>query len=75
MQKLELKINEDSVFKTLGQQGLISFSDYMFLTTLLSSKFQEFFFPEFICKSDSANKKLKLYLLTICIVGPSNLDK
>ena len=38
MQKLDLNLKEDSVFKTLGQQGLISFSDYVFLTTLLSSK-------------------------------------
>jgi hypothetical protein len=41
MQKLDLKISESSVFKTLGQQGLITFSDYMFLTTLLLSKFCE----------------------------------
>ena len=38
MQKLEIKLNEDSIFKCLGQNGLISFSDYIFLTTLLSSK-------------------------------------
>jgi len=37
MQKLDIKINEDSVFKKLSKNGLISFSDYIFLVTLLSS--------------------------------------
>ena len=37
MQNLDLKISEDSVFKRLSPQGLISFTDYIFLVTLLSS--------------------------------------
>jgi hypothetical protein len=34
----ELGLREDSVFLKLGSSGLISFSDYIFLLTLLSSK-------------------------------------
>lgn len=30
--------DEDSIFYTLGECGLISFSDYIFLTTVLSSE-------------------------------------
>jgi hypothetical protein len=37
MQNLEMHLPEDSVFYHLGQNGLISFSDYLFLLTLLSS--------------------------------------
>lgn len=37
MQKLDIQINEDSVFKKLSKNGLVSFSDYIFLVTLLSS--------------------------------------
>lgn len=39
MQKLDLNLGEESAFKHLGNHGLISFSDYIFLVTLLSSKF------------------------------------
>ena len=35
----ELGLAEDSIFLHLGSSGLISFSDYIFLLTLLSSKF------------------------------------
>lgn len=35
----ELGLSEDSVFLKLGSSGLISFSDYIFLLTLLSSKY------------------------------------
>ena len=35
---LELKLNEDSIFYKLGSSGLISFSDYVFLLTVLLSK-------------------------------------
>lgn len=36
--KLELALDEDSIFFKLGSSGLISFSDYIFLLTVLSSK-------------------------------------
>lgn len=35
--KLELALNEDSIFYKLGSSGLITFSDYIFLLTVLSS--------------------------------------
>ena len=38
-QRLDLKLEEDSIFYKLGSYGLISFSDYIFLLTVLSSKF------------------------------------
>lgn len=37
-QEREKFADEDSIFYTLGECGLISFSDYIFLTTVLSSK-------------------------------------
>lgn len=37
--KLELALDEDSIFYKLGSSGLITFSDYIFLLTVLSSKF------------------------------------
>lgn len=37
MQKLETNISEDSIFRHLNKHGLISFTDYIFLLTLLSS--------------------------------------
>jgi hypothetical protein len=37
MYNLDINVSEDSVFKYFGNQGLISFSDYLFLLTLLSS--------------------------------------
>lgn len=36
-QEREIFADEDSIFYTLGECGLISFSDYIFLTTVLSS--------------------------------------
>lgn len=36
--KLELALDEDSIFYKLGSSGLITFSDYIFLLTVLSSK-------------------------------------
>lgn len=39
--KLELELNENSIFYKLGSSGLITFSDYIFLLTVLSSKFRE----------------------------------
>ena len=36
--KLELNLSEDSIFKRLSPKGLISFSDYIFLVTMLSSE-------------------------------------
>ncbi|KAJ8978436.1 hypothetical protein NQ317_019675 [Molorchus minor] len=36
-QKLELTLDEDSIFYKLGSSGLITFSDYIFLLTVLSS--------------------------------------
>ena len=38
-QEREKFADEDSIFFTLGECGLISFSDYIFLTTVLSSKY------------------------------------
>lgn len=38
-QEREKFADEDSIFYTLGECGLISFSDYIFLTTVLSSEF------------------------------------
>lgn len=35
--QLNFNLNENNVFNRLGQNGLISFSDYLFLITLLSS--------------------------------------
>lgn len=37
-QEREKFADEDSIFYALGECGLISFSDYIFLTTVLSSK-------------------------------------
>ena len=37
--KESFHVNENSMFYKLGQSGLISFSDYIFLLTLLSSKY------------------------------------
>jgi calcium uptake protein 1, mitochondrial len=37
MQKLENKLPKESIFRSLSPNGLISFSDYIFLVTLLSS--------------------------------------
>lgn len=42
MQKLDLKINDDSVFKKLSKNGLIGFSDYILLVTLLSTPQRHF---------------------------------
>lgn len=36
--KLELALDEDSIFYKLGSSGLISFSDFIFLLTVLSSE-------------------------------------
>lgn len=38
MQKLETNIDDDSIFRILNRQGIISFTDYIFLLTLLSSR-------------------------------------
>lgn len=38
MQKLETNIGDDSIFRILNRQGIISFTDYIFLLTLLSSR-------------------------------------
>lgn len=38
-QRLNLDLDEDSIFYKLGSSGLITFSDYIFLLTVLSSKF------------------------------------
>ena len=38
LEKIELDIEPDSIFNKLGECGLISFSDYIFLLTVLSSK-------------------------------------
>lgn len=41
-QEREKFADEDSIFYALGECGLISFSDYIFLTTVLSSKYSFF---------------------------------
>ena len=38
LDKIELDIGPDSIFNKLGECGLIAFSDYVFLLTVLSSK-------------------------------------
>ena len=38
--KLECGLDADSIFYKLGESGLISFSDYIFLLVLLSSKYR-----------------------------------
>lgn len=40
--KLELALDEDSIFFKLGSSGLISFSDYLFLLTVLSTSKRHF---------------------------------
>lgn len=40
--KLELALDEDSIFYTLGSAGLISFSDFIFLLTVLSTSRRHF---------------------------------
>ncbi|XP_014209902.1 calcium uptake protein 1 homolog, mitochondrial isoform X2 [Copidosoma floridanum] len=40
--KLELALNEDSIFYKLGSYGLITFSDYIFLLTVLSTSRRHF---------------------------------
>ncbi|KAK7862725.1 hypothetical protein R5R35_005994 [Gryllus longicercus] len=40
--KLELALDEDSIFYKLGSAGLISFSDYIFLLTVLSTSRRHF---------------------------------
>ncbi|XP_025032191.1 calcium uptake protein 1, mitochondrial-like [Python bivittatus] len=42
-QEREKFADEDSIFYALGECGLISFSDYIFLTTVLSSKYMFLF--------------------------------
>ncbi|RNA24969.1 calcium uptake 1 mitochondrial isoform X2 [Brachionus plicatilis] len=42
MQKLDLNLDEESAFRHLGNHGLISFSDYIFLITLLSIPVRHF---------------------------------
>lgn len=42
MFKLELHLEEDSVFRRLSPKGLISFSDYIFLVTMLSTPTRHF---------------------------------
>lgn len=42
-QEREKFADEDSIFYALGECGLISFSDYIFLTTVLSSKYSRDF--------------------------------
>ncbi|XP_018578202.1 calcium uptake protein 1 homolog, mitochondrial isoform X3 [Anoplophora glabripennis] len=41
-QKLELTLDEDSIFFKLGRSGLITFSDYIFLLTVLSTSRRHF---------------------------------
>ncbi|XP_050513201.1 calcium uptake protein 1 homolog, mitochondrial isoform X6 [Diabrotica virgifera virgifera] len=41
-QKLELTLDEDSIFYKLGSSGLITFSDYIFLLTVLSTSRRHF---------------------------------
>ncbi|KAL1491273.1 hypothetical protein ABEB36_011893 [Hypothenemus hampei] len=41
-QKLDLTLREDSVFYKLGSSGLITFSDYIFLLTVLSTSRRHF---------------------------------
>ncbi|XP_063914388.1 calcium uptake protein 1 homolog, mitochondrial isoform X1 [Zophobas morio] len=41
-QKLELTLDEDSIFYKLGSAGLITFSDYIFLLTVLSTSRRHF---------------------------------
>ncbi|KAL7046006.1 hypothetical protein ACKWTF_002430 [Chironomus riparius] len=41
-QRLDLKLEEDSIFYKLGSYGLISFSDYIFLLTVLSTSRRHF---------------------------------
>ncbi|KAF5288849.1 hypothetical protein FQA39_LY03728 [Lamprigera yunnana] len=41
-QKLELALHEDSIFYKLGSSGLITFSDYIFLLTVLSTSRRHF---------------------------------
>ena len=38
--KLELELDSDSIFYKLGSSGLITFSDYIFLLTVLSSEYK-----------------------------------
>ncbi|CAB3360467.1 Hypothetical predicted protein [Cloeon dipterum] len=40
--KLELELEKDSIFYKLGSSGLITFSDYIFLLTVLSSEYNHF---------------------------------
>ncbi|KAK0178349.1 hypothetical protein PV328_002306 [Microctonus aethiopoides] len=40
--RLELELNEDSIFYKLGSAGLITFSDYIFLLTVLSTSRRHF---------------------------------
>lgn len=37
-ERLDLSLERDSIFYKLGSYGLISFSDYIFLLTVLSSE-------------------------------------
>ncbi|CAO1319525.1 unnamed protein product [Diamesa serratosioi] len=41
-QRLDLRLEEDSIFYKLGSYGLISFSDYVFLLTVLSTSRRHF---------------------------------
>lgn len=42
MSKLDLHMKDDSIFKRLSPKGLISFSDYIFLVTMLSTPTRHF---------------------------------
>ncbi|XP_043408058.1 calcium uptake protein 1, mitochondrial isoform X2 [Chelonia mydas] len=56
-QEREKFADEDSIFYTLGECGLISFSDYIFLTTVLSSIFTGSFMSYFVMGSRVRRKE------------------
>lgn len=47
-QRLDLSLEKDSIFYKLGSYGLISFSDYIFLLTVLSSEYSPPHFTSYI---------------------------
>lgn len=61
-ERLDLSLERDSIFYKLGSYGLISFSDYIFLLTVLSSEFIETLELLVILASF-------IYLIFVCLFG------
>ena len=64
---LSLALEDDSIFYKLGSAGLISFSDYIFLLTVLSSKYTSFSSP-FSPVSIQSDTNIFIYIIYLHIL-------